>query len=93
MGIRLALGAAPADLVSQVVVGGVRVTAAGLLPGLALAVVLATFGQQYFPGVNPVDWLALGGATLVLLLVAVIASYLPARRAARVNPLLALRQD
>ena len=72
---------------------GVRVTAAGLLPGLALAVVLATFGQQYFPGVNPVDWLALGGATLVLLLVAVIASYLPARRAARVNPLLALRQD
>ena len=93
MGIRLALGAAPGDLVSQVVIGGVRVTAAGLAPGLAIAVGLATFAKEYFPGVNPADWIALGGASLVLLLVAVIASYLPARRAARVNPLLALRQD
>ena len=54
---------------------------------------LATFAQEHFPGVNPADWIALGGASLVLILVAAIASYLPARRAARVNPLLALRQE
>ena len=93
MGIRIALGAAPADLVRQVVRGGVRVTAAGLAPGLAIAVGLATFAREHFPGVNPADWIALGGASLVLMLVAAIASYLPARRAARVNPLLALRQE
>jgi len=93
MGIRLALGAAPGDLVSQVVKGGVWVTAAGLAPGLAVAVGLATFAKDHLPGVNPIDGMALAGASGVLLLVAVIASYLPARRAARVNPLLALRQD
>lgn len=93
MGIRLALGAAPADLISQIVRSGVRVALIGLVPGLGVAVGLAMWASERFPVLGTVDGVALGAASAVLIAVALVASYLPARRAARVDPLLTLRQE
>lgn len=93
MGIRLALGAAPADLIGQIVRSGVRVALIGLVPGLAVAVGLAIWARDRFPALGSVDGVALSAASVVLLAVALAASYLPARRAARVDPLLTLRQE
>lgn len=93
MGIRLALGAAPGDLVNQVVGSGIRVALLGLVPGLGVAVALAMWAAERFPVLGTIDGVALLGASAVLIAVAVAASYLPARRAARVDPVLILRQE
>jgi putative ABC transport system permease protein len=62
---------------------------AGLVPGAALTYVLS--GLIF--GVDPIDVRALGGATVILAVVAALASYLPARRAIQVDPVVALRAD
>ena len=93
LGIRLALGAAPRSLVQMVVRDGVRLTAIGAALGIggALAAGRALASQLY--GVPAWDPLTIGLATLTVLAAAVGASLVPARRAAAVDPVTALRSD
>ena len=93
VGLRLALGAEPRQLVRLVVWQGMRVAAVGLVVGLAGAVVLARLMQGLLYGVAALDVVTLGGVTALLAAATLAANYVPARRAARVDPLVALRSD
>jgi predicted permease len=89
--IRAALGASPSDLLRWVLAYGVRLVAAGILLGLAVTPAAARLLSSLLFGISPADPLTLFGASLALLLVAIAASLLPARRAMRADPLGALR--
>ena len=93
LGIRMAVGAGRGDVFRLVLGQGLRLAswavAAGLLGAIALSGALA--GLLY--GVDPLDPPTLGGAAVTLTLIALVASYGPARRATRVDPLVALRSD
>jgi putative ABC transport system permease protein len=93
VGIRVALGASHSEVVSMVMRQGVRLAAAGLAIGLVLALLLKSVLQGLLVGVSATDPTTLAITALLLLLVAVLASYIPARRAARVDPMVALRFD
>jgi putative ABC transport system permease protein len=93
LGIRIALGAQLARLSASVVGGGLRLVAIGAVIGVVVSIAaLRSFDTLLF-GVTPYDAGTYAGVVGVLLAVATLASYLPARRAARVQPLEALRQD
>ncbi len=92
-GLRIALGAQLGQLQRSVVGGGLRLVAVGAIVGVAGSLLLfRLFGALLF-GVTPYDGSTYAGALTLLCGVAAVASYLPARRAARVEPLLALRQE
>jgi putative ABC transport system permease protein len=93
LGIRLALGAPPAALVGGIVAYGGGLTLIGLAIGLTAGVASARAISGLLVGVQPVNPLVIGATTLALLATGAVASYLPARRAARVDPLVALRAD
>jgi predicted permease len=93
IGIRMALGARQRDVLRLVVSGGARLTGAGIGIGIALAVGLSRVLRGMLYGVNAFDPLTYTGLALTLLLVALFASWLPARRAARVDPSIALRAE
>jgi predicted permease len=93
IGIRMALGAEQGDVVRMVVGGGARLAAAGIGIGVALALGLSRVLRGMLFGVGAFDLLTYAGLALVLALIALLASWLPARRAARVDPNLALRAD
>ena len=93
LGIRLALGAARGDLLGLVVRQGLRVTLVGVAIGMVGALLAGKAIAASLYGVSPHDPLVLGTATLVLLSVGVLASYLPARRATKVDPMVALRYE
>ena len=92
IGIRMALGAKPRAVARMVVSEGVVMAAAGLVVGIVLAAWATRFlaGELYLVG--RLDPLTFGLVPVVLLTVSAVASYLPARRAARVSPLIALRE-
>src|SRR4051812_1213534 len=93
IGVRLALGAEPSR-VSKLVVGeGMRVAVAGVAAGVIIALVTTRLAASLLYHVSPRDPLTIGVVVLTLLGVSALANYLPARRAARVDPLTALRQD
>jgi putative ABC transport system permease protein len=92
-GIRLALGASTSGLRRDVVLRTLTLVGIAAIAGLALAVAGARIASSLLVGVTPSDPLALGAATLTLAAVAFVACYVPARRASRVDPLVALRQD
>jgi putative ABC transport system permease protein len=93
IGIRIALGARRGRLTGSVIGGGLRLVAIGAAIGIAGSLLLLRlFGTMLF-GVTPYDPLTYAGVLALLASVAIIAAYLPARRAARIEPLLALRQD
>jgi predicted permease len=93
MGIRLALGAEPMKVLGLVVRQGVTLAAVGIVLGFAAAVALTPMmaGQLY--GIAPADPATLAGVPALLLLVAMIACVVPARRAMRVDPVTALRYE
>jgi putative ABC transport system permease protein len=91
IGVRLALGATPADVSRMIVREGIRLAGLGAAAGLALAFVVTPLLQGLLYEVHPLDPAALVTATFLLLGAAVVASYLPARTAGRMNPLAALR--
>jgi|HubBroStandDraft_3_1064219.scaffolds.fasta_scaffold05832_1 predicted permease len=93
IGIRGALGAQPGQLRALVLGSGLRLAGLGLLLGVAGALALTRLLASQLHEVSPRDPLALGAAFLCLALVALLSSYLPARRAARVDPVGALRNE
>jgi putative ABC transport system permease protein len=93
IGVRMALGARPGVVVRMVLASGARPVAAGGIVGLMAAVALAVGIGLSVPGVDPRDPSNYAAVALTIGVVAFLASYLPARRAARIDPLLALRQD
>ncbi len=92
-GIRLALGARPADVLNLVLRHGLKLTAIGLVLGLGGAYGLSRLLNAIMPRLVSPDALALGGMTIVLFFVAALACWLPARRATKVDPMIALRSE
>jgi putative ABC transport system permease protein len=92
-GIRMALGASPADVLRQVFLEGGRLAALGLALGLVAALALTRLMASMLYGVKPSDPLSLGVAAALLVVVAFAACYLPARRATTVDPMVALRYE
>ena len=93
IGVRMAVGATPVQVLGLVLRQGLALSAAGLVAGLAGAAALAKVMAGLVHGVRPLDPLTFVAVGLLLALVATVASYLPARRATRVNPIVALRAD
>jgi predicted permease len=98
IGIRMALGAHPGDVLRLIMQTGIRLTVIGLAIGLASGLGLVRFLQRRIPElviyeVQPTDPPTLAAVCLVLALVALLACYIPARRAARMNPLTSLRYE
>ena len=92
-GIRLALGAKPRDVLSLVLGTGIRLTIIGLLLGSALAYVLNRALQSFMPRMAGSDPLTITLVSLALFGIALLACWLPARRATRINPIDALRSE
>jgi ABC-type antimicrobial peptide transport system permease subunit len=93
IGVRRTVGATTGQIVRMIVGGGAKLAAAGLLAGLAAGTVGAMGFRGFIVGVSPSDPLILAGVAVVVMLVATAASVLPAVRAVRVDPLVALRDD
>jgi putative ABC transport system permease protein len=93
MAIRIALGANRGEVLMLVLREGLRVTGFGVVLGLVAAVALSRVMAGYVYGVTATDPLTLAGASVLLVFVALLASYLPARRATGVNPMKALRYE
>jgi putative ABC transport system permease protein len=92
-GVRLALGARPADILGHVLGRGMTLVGLGLASGLVAALALGRLVSGLLFEMAPYDAPTLASVVLVLSVVALAASYLPARRASRVDPSIALRQD
>lgn len=92
LGIRMALGAARGDVLRLVMGAGMRLAGLGLVLGLAAAFALTRLMRALLFEVSPADPLAFGAVALVLAAVALVAAYLPGRRAIRIDPTDALRQ-
>jgi putative ABC transport system permease protein len=92
LGVRAALGASAKALIGMVVSNGMALTLVGLVLGIAGALGLTRLLGTLLFGVSPRDPVTLGGAAAILAAVALLACYVPARRAARMDPLVALRE-
>ncbi|HTM25997.1 MAG TPA: ABC transporter permease [Vicinamibacterales bacterium] len=93
IGVRMALGAQPSSVVGLVLGHGMILVAAGLGVGLAAAYAAAGLMRALVTGVSTHDPVTFGGTAGALALIALVASYIPARRATRIDPLIALRTD
>lgn len=91
IGVRAALGARPRDIIMLTIRQGLWITGAGLVLGLGAAALLVRYLRGLLWGVVPFDPVSFAAVPLVLLLVAVLACWWPARRATRIDPLTALR--
>jgi putative ABC transport system permease protein len=93
IGLRIALGASPSEIMRLVMGDGLRLTAAGVALGLVASLAAARAIQSWLFGVKTIDPATLGAVALLLSAVAALACYLPARRAMRVDPMTALRTE
>ena len=93
IGIRMALGAQPADIWSLIVGRGVRLALAGVVIGLIGAFALTRLIAGMLFGVQPNDAVSFTGMALLLISIALLACYVPARRAMRLDPVVALRHE
>ena len=91
IGIRMALGAAKADIFKQVLEQGLRLALTGLASGLAAALIVTRFLRGMLYGVGPADWLTFATVAVALCATALVACFIPARRAASIEPAEALR--
>ena len=93
MGIRMAIGAARGDVRSMVVREGVRLAAVGIVVGLALSAAFTRVLARFLFGVTPTDMATFGIVSIMMIGIAAAASLMPARRATRVDPMVALRSE
>ncbi|MGA2591362.1 MAG: FtsX-like permease family protein, partial [Bryobacteraceae bacterium] len=92
-GLRMALGSTPGQVKALVVLSGIKTALIGLAAGMAGAAALATALRALLYGVAPLDPGVMMGVAALLLTVALIANYIPARRATRIDPMEALHQE
>jgi predicted permease len=93
IGIRVALGAQRPDILKMVLRQGIRPTLAGVVIGVVAGLALTRLMSSLLFGVGPNDWLTFLSVALLLLAVALAACFIPARRATRVDPIVALRYE
>jgi ABC-type antimicrobial peptide transport system permease subunit len=93
MGLRMALGASPRDVLRLMTGHGVRLTALGIVLGAFAAWGLTRVLASALFGVTPTDPVTFAGMALLLAFVASLASYIPARRATKADPMLVLRTE
>jgi putative ABC transport system permease protein len=93
IGMRMALGADRRNILALVLTQGLAVTLTGIAIGLAGSIGVTRLFKSQLVGVSATDAVSFAGTTVLLVLVALAATYLPARRAARIDPLQALRQE
>ena len=93
IGIRKAMGAENSDVLKMIIGSGLKLTLIGVAIGIAGAFALARFLGSLLYGVKPTDPLTFVAVSLILILVALLASFIPARRAAKVDPMVALRYE
>ena len=92
-GVRLALGAKPQTVLQLVLGEGFKIVTTGVFVGIGVAFVLTRFIRSLLYGVGPNDPLAFAVVAVLFTLVAFVACYIPARRASRVDPIIALRYE
>ena len=93
IGVRCALGAQQHDVLRLILGQGLRITLIGVGIGLGVSLGLTRLMARFLAGLNPTDPLTFAGASVLWLFVAAFACYLPARRASRVDPMMALRYE
>ena len=93
VGIRMAVGARKADILGLILRDSTRPVLAGLVAGVTLAGGVAYLLRHVLYGIHVIDELSFGGVSLLLLLVALLAAFVPSRRAMRVEPVVALRYE
>ena len=93
IGLRMALGAESGDVLKLIVQQGMEIVAVGVLVGLLVAMGMTWLLSSFLYGVSAIDPITFGATSLVLIAVALVANLIPARRAAGVDPLIALRYE
>jgi predicted permease len=93
IGVRMALGAQASTVVTDVIRGALKLAALGIVLGLVASFAVTRFLGSFLFGVSPTDPSTLVGVALLLLVVTTLASFVPARRASRIEPVIALRAE
>jgi putative ABC transport system permease protein len=93
IGLRMALGSRPVDIFRLLIGNGLRVTLMGIVVGAIATTILTRYLESMLFQVRTYDPVTLGAMVVLLLVIAATACFIPARRATRVEPLIALRQD
>jgi putative ABC transport system permease protein len=93
IGLRMALGAGRSDVITRVLREGMTLAVGGLVIGMGGAYFVARAMQSTLYGTGTMDWRAFGAVAAILLFAALLACYVPARRASTVDPMIALREE
>jgi putative ABC transport system permease protein len=93
IGIRMALGAQPGDILRSLLVEGARMAAFGVAIGIAASLVITRLMFSLLFGISATDPLTFVSLALLLAVAALVASYIPARQAMRIDPIVALRYE